>query len=233
EPNGVGLQALRADRDVEFLASRDNWFRPVQFANGPDGCLHVIDMYRELIEGAAFLPPQILKHLDPSSGVERGRIYRIAPKDFKQPKPPALGKASTAELVGFLEHPNGWHRDTAARLLYQRQDATAVTPLRKLATGSKSPLARMHALYALDGLKALDAAPVLTALADPEPRVREHALRLAEHFRDDPSVLARMEKMTEDADVGVRYQLAFSLGAFPAETAVRSLVQLAQRDGAD
>src|SRR5947208_1599770 len=91
----------------------------------------------------------------------------------------------------------------------------------------------MHALYALDGLKALDAAPVLTALADPEPRVREHALRLAEHFRDNPNVLARMDKMTEDADIGVRYQLAFSLGAFPTETAVRSLVKLAHRDGTD
>lgn len=233
ERKGVGLTAQRAEKDVEFLASRDNWFRPVQLANAPDGCLHVIDMYRELIEGAAFLPPQILKHLDPSSGVERGRIYRIARQDFKQPKPPRLGKASTAELVGFLEHPNGWHRDTAARLLYQRQDASAVTDLRKLATGSKSPLARMHALYALDGLKALDAAQVLTALADPEPRVREHALRLAERFRDNPNVLARMEKMTEDADIGVRYQLAFSLGAVTTETAVRSLVKLAQRDGAD
>src|SRR4029077_10730581 len=50
EAEGVGLKALRADKDVEFLASKDNWFRPVQFANGPDGCLYVIDMYRELIE---------------------------------------------------------------------------------------------------------------------------------------------------------------------------------------
>jgi putative membrane-bound dehydrogenase-like protein len=233
ERSSVGLTALRADRDVEFLASRDNWFRPVQFANAPDGCLYVIDMYRELIEGAAFLPPQILKHLDPGSGVERGRIYRIAPKDFKQPKPHRLGNASTTELVSLLEHPNGWHRDTAARLLYQRQDAAAVTDLRKLATSSRSPLARMHALYALDGLKALDAAHVLTALADPEQRVREHALRLAEHFRQNPNVLARMEKMTEDEDVGVRYQLAFSLGAVTTETAVGSLAKLAQRDGAD
>src|SRR5205823_3515876 len=66
ESDGVGLTARRADKDAEFLASTDNWFRPVQFANGPDGCLYVIDMYRELIEGAKFLPPQILKHLDVS-----------------------------------------------------------------------------------------------------------------------------------------------------------------------
>ena len=116
------MAAKRADEGREFLASRDNWFRPVQFANAPDGCLYVIDMYRELIEGAAFLPPQILKHLDLGSGSRSRAIYRIVPEDFKRPKPPRLGKATTAELVALLEHPNGWHRDTASRLLYQRQD---------------------------------------------------------------------------------------------------------------
>lgn len=233
EQNGLNLTALRADKDVEFLASRDNWFRPVQFANAPDGCLYVIDMYRELIEGAAFLPPQILEYLDPSSGVERGRIYRLAPKDFKQPKQPRLGTASTVELVALLEHANGWHRDTAARLLYQRQQAAAIGPLRKLAATSRSPLARMHALHALHGLKALEAPQVLTALGDREPKVREHALRLAEDHRENPAVLARLEELTEDANVDVRYQLAFSLGAVQTETAVRSLVKLALRDGAD
>lgn len=233
EPNGLGFRALRADRDVEFLASRDNWFRPVQFANAPDGCLHVVDTYRELIEGAAFLPPQILAHLDPSSGVDRGRIYRIAPKGFKQPALPRLGKASTSDLVALLEHANGWHRDTASRLLYQRQDAAAVTPLRALAATSKSPLARMHALYALHGVKALEGTQVLAGLGDREPRVREHALRLAEHHTKNPKVLAQMEKMTDDDDAGVRHQLAFSLGAVETETAIRSLVKLALRDGAN
>ncbi|HXG10605.1 MAG TPA: PVC-type heme-binding CxxCH protein [Gemmataceae bacterium] len=233
EPDGVGFKAVRADKDVEFLASRDIWFRPVQFANGPDGCLYVIDMYRELIEGAAFLPPQILKHLDPSSGVDRGRIYRIVPVGFKRPPPPRLGKASTAELVALLEHANGWHRDTASRLLYQRQDPAAVAPLKKLAAESKSPLGRLHALYALDGMAALEPALVLRALNDPEPRVREHAVRLAERFAATPQVQARLEQMTDDPDLRVRYQLAFSLGAVKGEMPTRALVRLMLRDGGD
>src|SRR5262249_12655643 len=196
---GLASAARRADPAVEFLASTDNWFRPVQFANGPDGCLYVIDMYRELIEGADFLPPQILKHLDVGSGVDRGRIYRIVPEGFKRPKPPRLSKATTAELVALLEHPNGWHRDTASRLLYQRQDRTAVAPLKKLAAESRSALGRMHALYALDGLGALDAALVLGGLTDAEPRVRVLALRLAERFRDRPEVRDRVgEVMAEE-----------------------------------
>ena len=56
EPNGVGLTALRADPEVEFVASADIWFRPVQMANGPDGALYVLDMYRYLIEATEFMP---------------------------------------------------------------------------------------------------------------------------------------------------------------------------------
>ena len=79
-PDGVRVVAKSAEEGREFLASRDNWFRPVQMANGPDGCLWIIDMCRELIEGAAFLPPRILKHMDVASGVDRGRIWRIVPE---------------------------------------------------------------------------------------------------------------------------------------------------------
>ena len=137
-----------------------------------------------MIETTESIPPLILKHLHIESGVNRGRIYRVVPEGFKRPALPRLSKASTAELVTLLEHPNGWHRDTASRLLYQRQDADAVGPLRKLAVESRSPLGRLHALYALDGLNALDVKQVLSALSDAEPRVREHALKLAERFAE-------------------------------------------------
>jgi putative membrane-bound dehydrogenase-like protein len=232
-PNGVGLSALRADRNVEFLASTDIWSRPVQMANGPDGTLYVVDMYRNLIEGAAFLPPAIVKHLDVSGGFDKGRLYRIVPEGFHRRRTPRLGKATTAELVALLEHANGWHRDTASRLLYQRQDRAAVAPLRRLAAGSRSPLGRMHALYALDGLKALDADMVLHGLRDPDAHVREHALRLAEQFAFDPEVRAQLVRMTDDPVLGVRYQLAFSLGAVPGDLPNHALARLARRDGGD
>lgn len=232
EPDGVGLVARRAEKDVEFVASTDNWFRPVQFANGPDGNFYVVDMYRELIEGAAFLPPIILKHMDVGAGLDRGRIYRIVPDGLKRPPLPQLGKVSTAELVALLEHPNGWHRDTAARLLYQRQDAAAVAPLKKLAVGSKSSRGRVLALYALAGLNKLDHALVLRGLDDAEPRAREHALRLAERFESIPAIRAKLERMADDPDVNVRYQLAFSLGEVQGEMPTRALAALARRHAA-
>lgn len=237
EPQGVGLVARRADQDAEFLASSDNWFRPVQFANAPDGTLYVLDMYRELIEGAAFLAPQILKHMDPSAGSSMGRIYRIAPDSFQFQAPPRLGDLATHELVPLLEHPNAWHRETASRLIYQRQDGTAVDPLRMLVMHSSSPLARVIGLYALQGLGALDAELVETVLQGSQENdsieVRIHALRLAESWPEEPSIREAVGTLAHHPQMRVRYQAAFSLGEFRDDESLRELVELAIQDGAD
>src|SRR5204862_4677751 len=106
-----------------------------------------------------------------------GRIYRVVPDGFKQPRPPRLSRASLKELVATLEHPNGWHRDTAARLLYQRNDRAAGPMLAKLAIESKSSQARLHSLYALQGLNTLDEQLIGRALSDSDGVVREHAVK--------------------------------------------------------
>lgn len=230
EQVGVAMKASRVEKDQEFLASTDNWFRPAQFANAPDGTLYVIDHYREIVETVESIPPLILKHLHIESGVNHGRIYRIVPENFKRPALPRLSKATTAELVKLLEHPNGWHRDTASRLLYQRQDDGAIPHLEKLAKESRSPLGRMHALYALSGLNALDSKHVLPALTDNEPRLREHALKLAEQFQSDVAIRAQMQKMALDSDLRVRIQLAYSLGRVEGEAVNRTLYNLANNE---
>lgn len=113
----------RPEEKTEFLRSRDNWFRPTNFATGPDGCLYVTDMYREVIEHPWSLPAPIKKHLDLNSGFDRGRIYRVAPDGFKAPAIPDLGALDDAGLTALLDHPNDWHQTTARRLLYERGKA--------------------------------------------------------------------------------------------------------------
>src|SRR5262249_19183492 len=142
----------------EFLVARDELFRPVQVVNGPDGALYLAGGHGE-------------------SG---GRIYRIIPENFKQPPVPELGKASTRDLVVELAHANGWHRDTAARLLYERRDPAAVPLLTNMLSKSQMPLARLHALHALDGSGGLNERVILTALRDPNETLREHAVLLCE-----------------------------------------------------
>src|SRR5205085_643956 len=110
--------------------------------------LHVIDMYREVVEHPWSLPEDIRTHLNLSSGRDRGRIYRLAPPNFKLSPAPRLSKAPIEQLVAMLENPNSWWRETAQRLLYQKRDPAAVVPLRKLLQSSTAPLAQLHALWA-------------------------------------------------------------------------------------
>jgi putative membrane-bound dehydrogenase-like protein len=235
EADGVGFIGRRVDEKSEFVSSSDIWFRPVQFANAPDGTLYILDMYREVIEHPASLPPIIKKHLDLTSGRDRGRIYRIVPDGYTQPPLPKLAGASVEVLVALLQHPNGWHRDTAARLLYERQERAAIEPLTKLANESLLPLARLHALYVLDGLSALTEQVLLPRLSDDHSGVREHAVRLAEKLAgSSDAIRQRLLAMADDEQLRVRYQLAFSLGELPASAERNAaLVKLAKRDAAD
>jgi len=235
-PQGVGVLAERPpdEQTNEFLASTDIWFRPVQLANAPDGTLYIADMYREVIEHPWSLPESIKRLLDLNAGNDRGRIYRVVPEGFRQPNPPRLGQASTRELVAALEHPNGWHRDTAARLLYERQDKLAAPLLADLIEKSKSPLARLHALYALDGLGALKEAHVLRALNDSDASVREHGIKLSEKFFRNgvpsPELWPRLNELANDPAITVRYQLAFTLGEMKGRAKIAPLAAIARRD---
>src|SRR3989442_10951997 len=134
-------------------------------------------------------------------------------------------------------YPNGWHRDTAARLLYERNDRAALPALATLLMPSKSPLGRLHALYALKGLGALEERHVLQALSDGDGVVREHAVRLAEGFLQDgvPSreLWKKLSACASDSVVGVRYQLAFSLGEIRHPDRLSVLAQIARRDPAE
>lgn len=215
ENDGLRVIAHRADEEQEFLASKDLWFRPVQFENAPDGCLYVLDISRELIEGAAFLPPEFLKYLDPVSGNDRGRIYRIAPKGFQSKIGANLGELTTRELANVVNHTNGWHRDTAQRLLYTRQDKSAVSALRAIARGhtNSTTSGRYTALYALDGLGAADEESIVTCLTATDAIVRFHALRVSESYlKTSTAISAAVISLIKDNDLRVKYQLAYSIG---------------------
>lgn len=232
-PDGLLLIGARAadEQKSEFLASTDNWFRPVQFYNAPDGCLWVVDMYRETIEHPWSLPANLKQHLDLDSGRERGRLWRLAPAGFQvQSSRFKVQSSDTDGLVKLLAHPNGWHRDTAARLLVERGDPGAVTALRALVTAQHgSPWAALHALHLLNALGALDPGTLAVALTDDSAAVRRHAVglcgRLAADGRD--SIFTALQAMViKESDPLVRLELAFALGRFPSAQRLDPLCSL-------
>ncbi|MBX7209279.1 MAG: c-type cytochrome [Verrucomicrobiaceae bacterium] len=222
--DGISLEGERPadERGFEFAASKDTWVRVVNFANAPDGCMNIIDMYREVIEHPWSIPDEIKKHLDLNSGKDRGRIYRIV-KDGWKPGADRRGKGvnladmSTEELVNALGHPNGWHRDTAQRLLYERNDKSAIPLLEKVLEGNNA-LAKIYALGALKGAGALSNDALSKALGDSDAKVAERACSLSEDFiaaspkAADQLVPVIVKLTAKDRLPRTRYQAALTLG---------------------
>jgi len=221
------------EQKSEFLASSDNWFRPTSLRTGPDGGLWIADMYRAVIEHPEYIPQDWQKRLDLRAGDDKGRLYRVLPVGVKPRPIPRLDKLDTAGLVAALDTPNGWQRDMAQQMLVWNADRAAIPLLQKLAATSPRALARLQALCALDGLAALDEAVLLRALADKEPGVRRHAIRLSEsRLANAPKLAAAALKLVSDADAHVRMQLAYSLGEWPDRRAGEALAAIALADAA-
>lgn len=229
---GPTFVATRLEEGVEFLTSTDNWFRPVNFVNAPDGTLYVLDMYRETIEHPWSIPEDIKARLDLTSGKDRGRIYRLTPPEFKRRATPKLSTASTEELVQLLEHPNAWHRESATRLLIERNDAKAAPLLRNvLATKRESPrLDQLHALGVLNGLRSLQQDDLLLAFASPDPAVREQSVRYAEGMMAEDRMIRAVEELATDTDFRVRWQVALTLGFSKSHQRAEYLLKLAAQD---
>ncbi|MDG3006830.1 PVC-type heme-binding CxxCH protein [Paludisphaera mucosa] len=230
EHRGPTFLARRAEPDREFLASTDPCFRAVNLATGPDGALYVVDFYREMVEHPAFVPAALRESIEFRRWNNRGRIWRIAKKGTTPPAPPRLAKAPTEELVALLEHPNGWRRDVAQRLLVTRADRAAVPGLEALAKSSATPVGRIQAAWTLDGLGSLDDRIVAGLLADASADVREAAAKLA---AGRPGLLAALATLADDPEARVRFQAAIVLGDSDAPAAVSALAKIAARDADD
>ena len=232
-PSGVTFLSERIDPDSEFVTSTDNWFRPVNFVHAPDGTLNLLDMYRETIEHPWSMPDDLKGMLDLESGRDKGRIYRIAPRGFRRRPTPKLADATIEDLVSLLEHPNAWNRETAHRLIFERQPMAAVPLLRRLRDGTVSPLARLHVLWSLRGLNQLTEDDLISALKDADPHLREHGVRLSEEFlqgRDSTALKTSIEGLARDTDPSVRFQVALTLGSIQSPRRAELLEAIARSD---
>ncbi len=225
--DGISLVGERPadEHGFEFAASKDTWVRVVNFANAPDGCLHICDMYREVIEHPWSIPDEIKKHIDLNNGNDRGRIYRIVPDNGAERigQKVNLADASTEDLVKLLSHPNGWHRDTAQRLLFERQDKAAVPILEKVLSGDNA-LAKLHAMNALESFGALQTTHAIAAAKDADVQVREAALRRVSKLDE-----ATLTSLATDASPRVRFQTAL---AAPKSASRDAWLAKMARDGA-
>lgn len=227
----VHFTAKRAEGESnrEFIYSKDNWFRPVNFSVAPDGYLYVLDYYRQHIETPVSIPDDLKAEMDFYEGSDRGRIYRIMPAGSAYKKAtPQLSKVSSDSLVQLFAHPNQWYAQQAHRLLVERQDKSVIPALQTMAAQHTDPRARLHALYVLEALNALNLSIVKKALADSSTDVREHAVILAESY---PQCLPDLLAMVKDSPAKLTLQVALSLGQFNNPSVTNALAEVLGRYG--
>jgi putative membrane-bound dehydrogenase-like protein len=248
EPSGVTFIARRAEPGREFLASTDPAFRPVNLANGPDGALYVVDMYRDLVEHPQFVPEPVRGTVDFRRWHDRGRIWRIRPKTAPAvaARRPNLRKADDRALVALLGDRNAWWRTTAQRLLVEHGEfrmnlnlePSSVPLLRAVLKESPTPQARLHALWTLEGIGLVDAESleaVSRMTSDPEPGLREHALRVDADFDIPELTTESLLRLADDPAVRIRLHAALALGdrCRNEPTALAALGRIAVKDAAD
>ncbi|GAB3916775.1 PVC-type heme-binding CxxCH protein [Mucilaginibacter boryungensis] len=220
-----------SEQDSEFLSSTDTWFRPITISSGPDGYMYLVDYYRQHIETPVSIEDDLKADMDFMAGSDKGRIYRILPEDANY-KAATINfrKMSSAQLVPYLANPNGWYITTAHRLLIERQDKTVIPVVKAFLAKTQDPRARLHAIYVLEGLHALNAQIVKKALDDQEAGVRENALILAERY---PELLPQVIQKTDDPAYRVAFQAVLSLGNFSGPQVTPTLIKVLKKYGED
>ena len=239
EDSGATFTAKRLYEGKEFLASTDSWFRPVNTYVGPDGALYVVDYYRKVVEHPEWMDEETISSGQLYDGTDRGRIYRIS----VQGAPEAdwldavdMTGMSDGALAGLLGHGNRWWRMHAQRLLVDRQAAGVGSVLVHMVREDERALARLHALWSLQGLGLLEADVLRAALSDIHPGVRAQTVRLAE-ILDETHGAAVFENdliaMVDDVDPKVRFQLLLTLGDLSTDQAAVARDRLLKHDLSD
>lgn len=222
ESGGI-LKASNVLKNTEFLTSTDERFRPVNAANGPDGALYLVDMYRGIVQHQSFLTHYLIANIQArklETPFNQGRIWRIVPDTKERPQPVKVTKD-----VKLLAHANGWVRDTAQRLIVEAGDAAAIPALKEMLQ-NENALARLHALWTLDGLAAATPDVVKGVLTDKNAQVRAAAVRIAP--RDlAPDLIA----MSGEKDALVLANLAIKLTSLNLPDADAAVAKMLASNG--
>jgi hypothetical protein len=228
---------------AEFMASTDPNFRPVYAKTGPDGCLYIVDMYRGIIQEGkwvgndSYIRSEIIRR-DLGRNIGKGRIYRIVHEQMPVDKPEKLLDKTAEELMPYLGHANGWYRFTAQKLLVVRQSTEIVPQLKRILIDNEPFLKkwwskrdfgieRLHALWTLDGLDALDRDMILLKIDDNDPRVQCSAIRLSEQFlqQGDQQVFQQLKAKAATADIQTITQLVLSIKFYTDEQRVADFLE--------
>jgi putative membrane-bound dehydrogenase-like protein len=179
EPTGRLVHMARIEKDGagfrekdswNLLSSSDEWMSPVEAKVGPDGAVWVLDWYNFIIQhnptpnpdrgGYQAVNGKGNAYENPLRDKSHGRIWRVVSQDAKPYEPIKLDINEPNKLVKALSNDNQFWRMTAQRLLVERANADVLHSLFDLVQNQQADElglndAAVHALWTIDGLKAI------------------------------------------------------------------------------
>ena len=232
ERDGAGY---KANDGFNLLASSDEWMSPIFADVGPDGAVWVIDFYSFIIQhnptpslqsagiqaktgsGGAYMTERNLR--DQS----HGRIYRVVWKDGPKSSIKTLAKASTSEIVHALDSGSQFWSLTAQRMIVDDKKNDSAAALKKRVASGAGGKGAIHALWALEGISALDRTTHQKALLDKDPAVRRNAIR-ALPANDAGRQLFFSSGVIQDPDLLTREAAFVKLAEFPTIPEIQTVV---------
>ena len=203
----------------EFLTSMSERFRPVNLYDGPDGALYITDMARGIVQHVTYLTPWLRQQYVErklEQPLDQGRIWRVVPDGFKRPAVPRMSAHTPEQLVADLESTNGWTRDTAQRLLWERFGGSPIQM-----SGMPAWLASPYTMTSSENVPSRIAAhQILGAIykgglvsKEPAGKVRATALRVDEpRAKSNAKHAEEVFAFSKDPSPDVQLQLLLSLG---------------------
>jgi putative membrane-bound dehydrogenase-like protein len=218
EPAGVSYRGRRerGRAQTHFLTSTDYWFKPIHSRVGPDGALYLVDFYNQIAVHNDTRGPAHGAHnaaTRPDRDHKFTRIYRIQHRQASDLPAFTLATGDPATLVAMLDHPNGWVRMTANRLLSEGAGLDVLDALAAKAGSADTAFGRMQALWVLHNLDRLNPGLIETAAQDDESVVRKNALWIVAERTDAATQLSLSSVTALLSDREPRVRLAALLAA--------------------
>ncbi|MDB6153524.1 MAG: rane-bound dehydrogenase protein [Chthoniobacteraceae bacterium] len=232
EPDGGGY---KASDGFNLLASTDEWMSPIFADVGPDGAVWVIDFYSFIIQhnptpnvrsagveattgqGGAYMTKENLRDQ------VHGRIYRVVWKDGPKSSIKSLAGAKPDRLVEALDSGNQLWALTAQRLIVDNKVIDAAPALKKRVTSGAGGTGAIHALWTLEGIRALDNETHQKALLDKDPALRRNAIR-ALPANEAGRQLFFSSAVIQDPDLLTREVAFVKLAEFPTIPEIQTVV---------
>lgn len=211
--DGLQITGIQAYNEAEFLRSSDEAFRPINLFNGPDGAMYIVDMHKGIIQHKTYLTSYlrnkyIEKGLDTIKGM--GRILRLANNSHSY-IPINLDAQTSEDLVDSLSSKNIWIRDMSQRILIHRNDGFLVEKLENIIDQSSNEIAKIHAIYCLEGMEELEISKISIENLKSFPEFTSHALKLMaenEHKLSETQLEAILNIKNEKVDFYFAYYLS-------------------------